>query len=182
MVVPVLRASRRDQILRLRILPPRRRAASTGGRRGEGADGAVEGASRAFGMAGTAWTTASFSAKPESGRAVELPTPVPLMRSHENLSGAARHVPHRQLELPDLRPLRRRAHQANCRTPCEAAGIRQPLIVTDPGLSALTMIADADALCSRRPASPSQVFDNVQPNPVAKQRRGRARGLSRRRP
>jgi alcohol dehydrogenase len=48
---------------------------------------------------------------------------------------------------------------------CAAAGIKKPLLVTDPGLSGLSMIADAIAHC-RSSGLTVAVFDNVQPNPV----------------
>ena len=50
---------------------------------------------------------------------------------------------------------------------CKAAGIHKPLVVTDPGLSALKMIADAKTSLEAA-GLPTAVFDKVQPNPVAK--------------
>src|SRR5258705_8530955 len=48
---------------------------------------------------------------------------------------------------------------------CRAAGIGKPLLVTDPGLSGLKMIADAVSHCRSAGLSVA-VFDSVQPNPV----------------
>jgi alcohol dehydrogenase len=50
---------------------------------------------------------------------------------------------------------------------CKAAGIHRPLLVTDPGLSGLKMIADAVALCEEARLGVA-VFDRVQANPVAR--------------
>jgi len=50
---------------------------------------------------------------------------------------------------------------------CKAAGIRRPLIVTDPGLSALPMIESAAASLGAAGLD-VRVFDKVQPNPVLK--------------
>ncbi len=50
---------------------------------------------------------------------------------------------------------------------CKATGIHRPLLVTDPGLTNLPMIADA--LGALRAAGlAAEKFDQVQPNPVAK--------------
>ncbi len=48
---------------------------------------------------------------------------------------------------------------------CRAAGIIRPLLVTDPGLSRLPMIARALAILEDNDAG-GAVFDRVQPNPV----------------
>jgi alcohol dehydrogenase class IV len=48
---------------------------------------------------------------------------------------------------------------------CRAAGIARPLIVTDPGLSKLPMIARARDICAAA-GLPAAVFDQVQPNPI----------------
>lgn len=48
---------------------------------------------------------------------------------------------------------------------CQALGIRKPLLVTDPGLAGLPMIAHAAELC-RRAGLPCEVFSDVQANPV----------------
>jgi alcohol dehydrogenase class IV len=50
---------------------------------------------------------------------------------------------------------------------CKAAGIAKPLLVTDPGLSKLPMIAEAMALC-RKAGLGIEKFDGVKSNPVAK--------------
>ena len=50
---------------------------------------------------------------------------------------------------------------------CKAVGIERPLLVTDPGLSGLKMIADAVALCASAGLG-AAVFDKVQANPVAR--------------
>ena len=48
---------------------------------------------------------------------------------------------------------------------CKAAGIARPLLVTDPGLSGLPMIARALEICAAA-GIPAVVFDRVQPNPI----------------
>jgi alcohol dehydrogenase class IV len=50
---------------------------------------------------------------------------------------------------------------------CAAAGIKRPLLVTDPGLSPMTMVIEAVALC-RSAGLGVAVFDRVQTNPVAR--------------
>lgn len=50
---------------------------------------------------------------------------------------------------------------------CKAAGIAKPLLVTDPGLAKLPMIAEAMALC-RKAGLGIEKFDGVKSNPVAK--------------
>ena len=50
---------------------------------------------------------------------------------------------------------------------CAAAGIKRPLLVTDPGLSRCKMLVDAVALC-RSAGLGVAVFDRVQANPVAR--------------
>ncbi len=49
---------------------------------------------------------------------------------------------------------------------CKAAGIARPLLVTDPGLSKLPMIAEAVAL-SKKAGLGIAVFDGVKSNPIA---------------
>jgi len=48
---------------------------------------------------------------------------------------------------------------------CETLGIRRPLLVTDPGLAALPMIANAVAIC-REAGLHCIVFSDVRSNPV----------------
>ena len=48
---------------------------------------------------------------------------------------------------------------------CKTLGIRKPLLVTDPGLAGLPMIADAVESC-RKAGLPCEVFSSVQANPV----------------
>jgi alcohol dehydrogenase class IV len=48
---------------------------------------------------------------------------------------------------------------------CESIGIRRPLLVTDPGLASLPMIASAVDLC-RKHGLTCEVFADVQPNPI----------------
>jgi alcohol dehydrogenase class IV len=48
---------------------------------------------------------------------------------------------------------------------CRSLGMRRPLLVTDPGLAALPMIARAAGLC-REAGLPCAVFSEVQANPV----------------
>ncbi len=48
---------------------------------------------------------------------------------------------------------------------CRSLGIRRPLLVTDPGLAALPMVAQAAELC-REAGLPCAVFSDVQANPV----------------
>jgi alcohol dehydrogenase class IV len=50
---------------------------------------------------------------------------------------------------------------------CKAAGIAKPLLVTDPGLSKLPMIAEAIALCKKAGLG-IDTFNGVKSNPVAK--------------
>ncbi|MBN9527080.1 MAG: iron-containing alcohol dehydrogenase [Alphaproteobacteria bacterium] len=50
---------------------------------------------------------------------------------------------------------------------CQAVGMQRPLIVTDPGLSALPMIAEAVAACKAAGLGVG-LFDQVKPNPVAR--------------
>jgi alcohol dehydrogenase len=49
---------------------------------------------------------------------------------------------------------------------CKAQGLNRPLIVTDPGVSALTMIANAREACAAAGLAVA-VFDRVQANPIA---------------
>ena len=48
---------------------------------------------------------------------------------------------------------------------CAALGMRRPLLVTDPGLAALSMVANAVGLC-RDAGLHCAVFSDVRPNPV----------------
>ncbi len=48
---------------------------------------------------------------------------------------------------------------------CETLGVRAALLVTDPGLAALPMIASAVSLCTRAGLK-CEVFSDLQPNPV----------------
>lgn len=48
---------------------------------------------------------------------------------------------------------------------CNSLGIKRPLIVTDPGLAALSMIADAVA-ANESEGVPTAVFSDVRPNPT----------------
>jgi alcohol dehydrogenase class IV len=50
---------------------------------------------------------------------------------------------------------------------CAASGIRRPLLVTDPGVAGLKMVADALALCESAGLGVA-MFDRVQANPVAR--------------
>ena len=72
-----------------------------------------------------------------------------------------------------------RAASANCRTPAKAVGLRRPLLVTDPGLAKLPMIADA-MLGLRKAGLEVALFSDVKPNPVASNvERGRGRAARR---
>ncbi len=48
---------------------------------------------------------------------------------------------------------------------CAALGMRRPLLVTDPGLAALPMVANAVGIC-RQAGLAVAVFSDVRPNPV----------------
>lgn len=48
---------------------------------------------------------------------------------------------------------------------CASLGMKRPLLVTDPGLAALPMVANA-VLYSREAGMPVAVFSDVRPNPV----------------
>jgi alcohol dehydrogenase class IV len=74
------------------------------------------------------------------------------LTSNWNFPTIVRFGPGRIRELPDS---------------CRAAGIRKPLLVTDPGLSGLPMIAQATELLHLAGISVA-VFDRVQPNPTAR--------------
>src|ERR1700704_6137411 len=50
---------------------------------------------------------------------------------------------------------------------CKAVGLRRPLLVTDPGLAKLPMIADA-LLALRKAGLEVALFSDVRPNPVAR--------------
>src|SRR5262245_22357376 len=49
---------------------------------------------------------------------------------------------------------------------CKAAGLKRPLLVTDPGLAKLSMISDA-MLSLRKAGLAVALFSDVRPNPVA---------------
>ena len=49
---------------------------------------------------------------------------------------------------------------------CEAVGLKRPLLVTDPGLAKLPMIADA-VMALRKAGLEVSVFSEVKPNPIA---------------
>jgi alcohol dehydrogenase class IV len=49
---------------------------------------------------------------------------------------------------------------------CKAVGLKRPLLVTDPGLAKLPMIADA-MLSLRKAGLEVALFSDVKPNPVA---------------
>jgi alcohol dehydrogenase class IV len=72
------------------------------------------------------------------------------LRSNWNYPTSIRFGAGRIAELPDA---------------CKTLGIRKPLLVTDPGLAALPMIADAVERC-RQAGLPCEVFSSVQANPV----------------
>jgi len=48
---------------------------------------------------------------------------------------------------------------------CASLGMKRPLLVTDPGLAALPMVANAAGYC-REAGMPVAVFSDVRPNPV----------------
>jgi alcohol dehydrogenase class IV len=48
---------------------------------------------------------------------------------------------------------------------CKTLGIRKPLLVTDPGLAALPIVANVVELC-RKAGLPCDVFSDVQANPI----------------
>ena len=50
---------------------------------------------------------------------------------------------------------------------CKSLGIAKPLLVTDPGLAALPMVADAIA-ANQAAGLPTGLFSDVQPNPIGK--------------
>src|ERR1700754_1999857 len=72
------------------------------------------------------------------------------LRGNWNYPTAIRFGAGRISELPDA---------------CRTLGIKAPLIVTDPGLAGLPMIADATAACIAAGLR-SGVFSDVQANPV----------------
>ena len=72
------------------------------------------------------------------------------LRGNWNYPTAIRFGAGRIAELPDA---------------CASLGIRRPLLVTDPGLAALPLMARAVAIC-RDAGLPCEVFADVQPNPV----------------
>src|SRR5438094_7754121 len=49
---------------------------------------------------------------------------------------------------------------------CKAIGLKRPLLVTDPGLTALPMIGDA-MVALRKAGIEVALFSDVKPNPVA---------------
>ena len=65
---------------------------------------------------------------------------------------------------PTADSLRRRTHRGAARGVPEL-GIKRPLLVTDPGLAALPMIANAVEAC-RSAGLACEVFSDVQANPV----------------
>ncbi|HEY6644595.1 iron-containing alcohol dehydrogenase [Povalibacter sp.] len=75
---------------------------------------------------------------------------MPSLRGNWNYPTLIRFGAGRITELPDA---------------CTSLGIRKPLLVTDPGLAALPMIADAVEAC-RQAGLPCDVFSSVQANPV----------------
>jgi len=72
------------------------------------------------------------------------------LRGNWNYPTAIRFGAGRIAELPDA---------------CRSLGMGRPLLVTDPGLAALPMVARAAALCSKAGLH-CAVFADVQPNPV----------------
>jgi len=72
------------------------------------------------------------------------------LRGNWNYPTAIRFGAGRISELPDA---------------CKALGITRPLLVTDPGLAALPMIASAVESC-RKAGLPCEVFSDVQANPI----------------
>jgi alcohol dehydrogenase class IV len=72
------------------------------------------------------------------------------LRGNWNYPTSVRFGPGRIAELPDA---------------CKTLGIKRPLIVTDPGLAALPMIANALASC-RSAGLAAEVFSDVKANPV----------------
>src|SRR5258708_10695233 len=50
---------------------------------------------------------------------------------------------------------------------CKAVGLRRPLLVTDPGLARLPMIADA-MVALRKAGLEVALFSDVRPNPIAR--------------
>src|SRR5262245_3682685 len=72
------------------------------------------------------------------------------MRSNWNYPTSIRFGAGRIAELPDA---------------CKALGMKRPLLVTDPGLAALPMIASAVESC-RKAGLGCEVFSDVQANPV----------------
>ena len=71
----------------------------------------------------------------------------------------------RQLELSDRDPLRRRPHRASCPMRARRSASQRPLLVTDPALAKLPMIANAVAAC-REAGLACEVFCDMQANPV----------------
>ena len=49
---------------------------------------------------------------------------------------------------------------------CKAVGLKRPLLVTDPGLARLPMIADA-MVALRKAGLEVALFSDVKPNPIA---------------
>ncbi|HKQ82039.1 MAG TPA: iron-containing alcohol dehydrogenase [Steroidobacteraceae bacterium] len=72
------------------------------------------------------------------------------LRGNWNYPTAIRFGPGRIAELPDA---------------CKTLGIQRPLLVTDPGLAALSMVQSAVAACNRAGIDCS-VFSDVKANPV----------------
>jgi alcohol dehydrogenase class IV len=72
------------------------------------------------------------------------------LRGNWNYPTAIRFGAGRIAELPDA---------------CRSLGMKQPLLVTDPGLADLPMVARAAELC-RAAGLGCEIYSNVQPNPV----------------
>jgi alcohol dehydrogenase class IV len=79
-----------------------------------------------------------------------MPSPMPLV-GNWNFPTSIRFGAGRIRELPDA---------------CRAVGFKRPLLVTDPGLAKLPMIAEA-TLALRKAGIEVAVFSDVKPNPVA---------------
>lgn len=75
-----------------------------------------------------------------------------MLKGNWNYPTAVKFGPGRIKELPDL---------------CKAHGLKKPLLVTDPGLAKLAMVADAVA-ANEAAGIPTAVFSDVKPNPTGK--------------
>ena len=78
---------------------------------------------------------------------------------------------------PTCRPLRRRAHR-ELADACKAAGIKQPLLVTDPGLAKLPMTQSAHATLLKEAGLAGGDVRRRAAQPGRGQCRGRRRGAS----